>query len=117
LQFHSPHQTEIRSFPFVKEKIQDLSVFKPVSGEVGFRVHDGHLTLTGLTDVVDQRQMFRYCLPSRRQSLIGFDGTVHLLFHLMPNHSKVRMGDLVSVVVEGTLDHPSFSLVKTKELK
>ncbi len=117
LSFYSPNQPDIRAFPFVKEKIHDLTVLKPVAGDVEFELKTGVLTLTSLTDVVDQRQLFRYRLPSTRQNVLSVDGTVHLLFHLMPNHSKVRMGDLVSLVVEGTIDHPIFSLVKTKELQ
>ena len=116
LSFFSPYQSDLRSFPFVKEKIQDLTVLKPVSGALEFEINSGELTLTSLSNMVDQRQMFRYCLPSTHKNVLNADGSIHLMFHLIPNHSKVRMGDLVSVVVEGTWDHPTFSLKKTKEL-
>jgi len=117
LSFYSPNQPEIRAFPFVKEKIQDLTILKPVSGEIEFELNSGALTVTSLTDVVDRRQLFRYRLPSSHQNVLCADGSLHLLFHLMPNHAKVRMGDLVSLIVEGTIDHPTFSLVKTRELQ
>ncbi|NGX58410.1 MAG: hypothetical protein K940chlam3_01317 [Chlamydiae bacterium] len=116
LSFSSPNQPELRAIAFVKEKIQNLSILRPSSGTLEFQADHGELILSRLHHVVDQRKLFRYALPTNKKSYLGADGGVHLIFNLLPNHQKVKMGDQVSIVVEGTLKNPTFSLQKTGDV-
>lgn len=115
LTFFNSNQPELRAFPFVKEKIQDISLIRPHSGTLEFKADRGEWIITGLYEVVDQRKLFRYSLPGTKRNSLDPNGPIHLIFNLMPNHQKVKIGDHVSIVVEGTLENPRFSLQRTEE--
>ncbi len=116
LKFSTAPRSELRNYPLLKEKIQDISSLKPLSGALTFEMNEGSVILTSLTDVVDQRHRFRYQLPRERESVWQLDGKLDMIFHLIPHHSKVRIGDLLSIVIGGTAEQPDISLCQTKQL-
>lgn len=116
LKFSTAPRPGLRNYPLLKEKIQGISAVKPASGALTFDMKEGSIVLTSLTDVVDQRERFRYQLPKERKSVWQLDGNLDMIFHLTPHHSKVRMGELLSIVINGTAEQPEISLCPTKQL-
>ncbi len=105
-----------KMFPFVKEKIKNISALRPFAGEIDFCLDSGNVTVSGLHEMVDGRHLFRYTLPSFHKNTLGVDGAISMVFNLMPHSSKVRVGDLISVVIEGTVDRPVFFIRKTDDM-
>ncbi len=113
----SSDEKQKKMFPFVKEKIKGISALRPSSGDIEFYLDSGNLVLSEVHNMIDGRQLFRYTLPSYYSNHISADGSVFLVFNLVPHNSKVRVEDFISVVIEGTVDCPVFSLKKTTEMQ
>ncbi len=113
----SSAEKQKKMFPFVKEKIKNISVLRPSSGDVEFYLDSGNIILSKVNNMIDGRQLFRYTLPSYYSNHISADGSVFFVFNLIPHSSKVRVEDFISVVIEGTVAHPIFSLKKTTDMQ
>ncbi len=88
----------------------------PVVGLVHFNVHDSRVFLTELEDVYSEGRASKFYFPSGPfQSNVDFGGNLNVQVKMKQYNLLFKIAELFTISIQGTLDHPTFSLKKKKD--
>lgn len=95
----------------------NLSVLTPVSGTIHFEVQSGKIFLTKFKDVFSDNKISKFYLPtSGAPSTIDFDGNLNIQVRFKQSTLLLKLAELFTVTVQGTLKKPRYSLQRQKYL-
>lgn len=95
------------------EKGMDIKSLIPFTGTVIFQIDNRQMILQKLKDVSSQSHMSKFYLPKNpsKKSFIDFDGNVNIVVKMRQQHLLMKLAELFSFTVQGTIWEPIYSIV------
>lgn len=87
----------------------------PVTGSIHYEISDEKIFVTKLKDVYTDKKLVKFYKPKSSVSYVGFDGTLHLKVGLQPYNLLLKLKDLVTVSIDGTIDSPKYAIQRDQE--
>jgi hypothetical protein len=93
----------------------NLSVLTPVSGTIDFTIRNSKIYLTKFKDVYSENKISRFYLPPQGIfSTIDFDGNMDVQVRFKQSTLLLKLVELFTVNINGTLKNPIYSLQHQK---
>lgn len=93
----------------------NLSVLTPVAGTIHFELNQGKFVLTKFKDVYSDKKISKFYL-SGPMSTIDLDGNLNIQVRFKQSTLLLKLAEMFTVNVKGTLTKPTYSLQRQKYL-
>lgn len=87
----------------------DLGLLVPIRGKVAYKIEEGRVYLTDLSDSYSEGKRSKFYLSPHRHSFIDFDGNINVNVK-MKQYVLLKITEPFTLSIIGTLDQPKYSL-------
>jgi len=93
----------------------DLSLLIPVKGGIDYEIRDGKIYLLNLDNVYSEGKRSRFYLAEGTPAYVDLDGNLHLQIKMKQYNLLMKLAELFTISVRGTVSKPNYTLTVPPE--
>lgn len=91
----------------------DFTCFIPARGTIVYTIEDGKITILDFDEIYSDGKHSRFYLAENTTSTIDLDGTMDLNIRMKHYNLLMKLAELFTVSVRGTVRHPTYELTSS----